>query len=148
MKKKELIERVTDALRAADVRKPIALQRHVFTITDDDGTSAKFVVRRKERDVIYTIEDATNIIDACLAVIIDAIKHGEDIEIRGFGTIGVHKRAARRTKEPNTGEWCVVEERYVPKFTFGKDMRMAARVYELSLGESSEPINLDEEDDT
>ena len=148
MKKKELIERVASALRENDVRKPIMIQRHTFTITDDDGSSAKFVVRRKERDVLYNADDVSNIFEACLAVIIDALKNGEDINIKGFGTISLHHRAARRTKEPNSGEWCEIEARYVPKMVFGKDMKMAARIFELSQAEAKPaPRNLDDEED-
>lgn len=148
MNRKELIERAAAILRESDTRKPIMIQRHTFTITDDTGSSAKFVVRRKEKDVLYNADDVSNIIDACLAAIIESLKRGEEVTVKGFGTISLHHRAARRTKEPNTGEWCEVEARYVPKIVFGKDMKMAARVYELSKAEApSEPINLEEEDD-
>lgn len=148
MNRKELIERAAAILRESDTRKPIMIQRHTFTITDDAGSSAKFVVRRKEKDVLYNADDVSNIIDACLTAVIESLKRGEDVTIKGFGTISLHHRAARRTKEPNTGEWCEVEARYVPKIVFGKDMKMAARVYELSKAEApSEPVNLEEEDD-
>ena len=84
------------------------------------------------------------IVDTCLAVITDSLKRGEELNIRGFGVLGLHKRAPRRAKIPGTEDWVEVEGRYVPKFYFGNDLRMAARVYELSLDEKY--ANIDELD--
>lgn len=133
MNKKEFISRVTDVLRENDVRKPVSVKKHTFHITDDDGNAADFHIKQHDKNVIYTTEDTANFVDACLAVILDSLKNGEEISFKGFGSLGLHYRAARRTKEPNTGEWCDVEARYVPKFSFGNDLRMAAKLYELSL---------------
>ena len=135
MNKKELASRVAEALRANDMRKPVSVKKHTFHITDDEGNTADFNIKQRDKSVLYTVDDATNVIDACLAVILDAIRNGEEINIKGFGCLGLHHRAARRTREPNSGEWCEVEARYVPKFAYGNDLRMAARLYEISLSE-------------
>ena len=135
MNKKEFISRVTETLRSNGLRKPVSVRKHTFHITDDEGNSADFNIRQQEKNVLYTVDDTANIIDACLAVILDAIRNGEDVNIKGFGCLGLHYRAARRTKEPISGEWCTVDARYVPKFAYGNDLRMAARLYEVSLAE-------------
>lgn len=139
MNKKELISRVTEALRANNMRKPISVKKHTFHITDEDGNAADFHIKQQDKNVLYTVDDTANIIDACLAVILDAIKNGEEISIKGFGNLGLHYRAARRTKEPNSSEWCEIEAHYVPKFSYGNDLRMAAKLYEVSLGEQPMP---------
>lgn len=133
MNKKEFVSRVAETLRENNMRKPVSVKKHTFHISDDDGNAADFVIKQQDKNVIYTVDDAANVINACLAVILEALKNGEEITIKGFGSLGLHYRAARRTKEPNSGEWCEVEARYVPKFVFGNDLRMAARLYELSL---------------
>ena len=138
MNKKELSSRVAEVLRTNNLRKPVSIKKHTFHITDEEGNSADFHIKQQDKNVIYTVDDATNVIDACIAVIIDALKNGEEISIKGFGTLGLHYRAARRTKEPISGEWCEIEARYVPKFAYGNDLRMAARLYELSINESEE----------
>lgn len=140
MNKKELISRVTETLRENDLRKPVSVRKHTFHITDDEGNSADFNIRQQEKSVLYTADDVANIIDASLAVILDAIRKGEEISVKGFGTLGLHYRAARRTKEPNSGEWCEVDARYVPKFAYGNDLRMAAKLYEVSLTEKPESL--------
>lgn len=132
MNKKELSSRVAEVLRANNVRKPVSVKKQTFHITDEEGNTADFHIKQQDKNVIYTVDDTLNVIDACIAVIVDALKNGEEINIKGFGNLGLHYRAARRTKEPNTGEWCVIEARYVPKFSYGNDLRMAARLYELS----------------
>jgi nucleoid DNA-binding protein len=135
MNKKELSSRATEVLRSNNIRKPVSIKKHTFHISDEDGNAADFHIKQQDKNVIYTADDTLNVIDACIAVIVDAIKNGEEINIKGFGSLGLHYRAARRTKEPNTGEWCEVEARYVPKFSYGNDLRMAARLYELSLSD-------------
>lgn len=138
MNKKEFASRVAEALRENNMRKPVSVKKHTFHITDDEGNSADFNIKQRDKAVLYTVDDATNVIDACLAVILDAIRKGEEINIKGFGCLGLHYRAARRTKEPNSGEWCEIEARYVPKFAYGNDLRMAARLYEVNLAERGE----------
>ena len=140
MNKKEFISRVAEALRENDLRKPVSVRKHTFHITDDEGNSADFNIRQQEKSVLYTADDVSNIVDASLAVILDAIRKGEEISVKGFGTLGLHYRAARRTKEPNSGEWCEVDARYVPKFAYGNDLRMAAKLYEVSLAEKPESL--------
>lgn len=138
MNKKELSSRVAEVLRANNVRKPVSVKKQTFHITDEEGNTADFHIKQQDKAVIYTVDDTTNVIDACIAVILDAIKNGEEISIKGFGTLGLHYRAARRTKEPISGEWCEIAARYIPKFSYGNDLRMSARLYELSLAESKQ----------
>lgn len=149
MNKKELISRVAETLRNNNIRKPVSTPKQVFHISDDEGNHKDFVVRKTDKTVLYNAADVTAIVDACLSVVEDAIKHGEEVYLHGFGTLGVHKRAARTTKHPDTGELVEVSERYVPKFYFGNNLRMAAKLYELSLDENQESSVLisDEEDD-
>jgi nucleoid DNA-binding protein len=138
MNKKELSSRVAEVLRANNIRKPVSVKKQTFHITDEEGNTADFHIKQQDKNVIYTVDDTMNVIDACIAVIIDAIKNGEEISIKGFGNLGLHYRAARRTKEPISGEWIEIEARYVPKFSYGNDLRMAARLYELSHAESDQ----------
>lgn len=133
MNKKELVSKVAEVLRSNNIRKPVSTPKQVFHISDDEGNQKDFVVKKTDKSVLYNTTDVSAIVDACLAVIEDSIKHGEEIYIHGFGALGVHKRAARTTKHPDTGEIVDVRARYVPKFSFGNNLRMAARMYEMSL---------------
>lgn len=147
MNKKELIRHVSDLLRENNVRKPISIPKHVFHISDDEGNKKDFTVKKTDKSSIYTIEDVGAILDACLCVIQDALKHGEPIAIHGFGTLDIRYRKPRKTKHFETGEDIVVKGRYVPKFSFGNDLRLCARVYEMSLGDKfPEPVPFDDDE--
>ena len=137
MNKKDLISKTTEVLRANNIRKPISIPKQVFHISDDEGNSKDFVVRKTDKSVLYNTNDVSEILDACMAVIEDSLRRGEEVYVHGFGTLTVQKRAARQTKHPDTREVIYIDERYIPKFSFGNNLRMAAKMYELSLNDKS-----------
>ena len=50
-----------------------------------------------------------------------------------------------------TGEWVEIDARYIPKFSFGNDLRLCAKIYELSLNDSNPETNfpiIDDADET
>jgi len=129
MDKKELIQKVNEELRAAGHKKPIALERHSFYITDKFGNSAEFVVKEKDREVIYTAADVRKVIDACVEVILRAIQNGESVNIFGFGTFKVVTRKKSRTNNVRTGEIIEVPAHAVPCFISGERLKRAAKIY-------------------
>lgn len=147
MNKKDLTDKIAAVLRDNDIRKPISIPKHVFHISDDDGNTANFGVKRVDKRVFYTRDDVSTILDAYIAVVTDAVSRGEEVNVRGFGTISLYKRAARRSRVPGTGEWLETEGRYVPKFRFSNDLRFAARKYELSLDDKYDDIEYFDDDE-
>lgn len=135
MNRKELVRRIAAVMRDNGIRKPISSPKQVFHISDDEGNTKDFVVKKTDKDVLFTIDDIESMVDTCIYVIEDALKHGDSVSIRGFGALGLHHRKARATKHPTTGEPVEVEARYVPKFVFGNDLRLCAKMFELSLDE-------------
>lgn len=135
MNRKELVRNVSNVLRKNNIKKPIHTQKQVLHISDDDGNTKDFMIKKSDTNVVFTIDDIDAIIDACICVIQDALKHGDDVSIRGFGSLGLHYRKARTTKHPTTGEAVDVESRYVPKFVSGNGLKMCAKIYELSIEE-------------
>lgn len=67
--------------------------------------------------------DVENIVNAILEEISDALAAGDRVELRGFGAFSVKNRAARVGRNPRTGEQVEVEEKWVPFFKTGKDLR-------------------------
>jgi DNA-binding protein HU-beta len=65
------------------------------------------------------------IIEGFLNTVIQALREGKRIEIRGFGSYRVKKKNARYARNPRTGEKVYVEEHYVPAFKFSKDFKAA-----------------------
>lgn len=135
MNKKDFIRCVSDLLRTNDIKKPVSIPKQVFHISDNEGNSKDFTIKKTDKSVLYTKDDVAAIVDACLYVIQDSLKRGEPISFHGFGTLGLNYRKPRATKCVGTEENVVIEGRYVPKFSFGKDLRMCAKIYELSLSD-------------
>ncbi len=52
-----------------------------------------------------------------------ALARGERVELRGFGAFTIKKRDARTGRNPRTGEAVPVDEKAVPFFKAGKEMR-------------------------
>ena len=52
-----------------------------------------------------------------------ALARGERVELRGFGAFTVKRRSARIGRNPRTGETVQVDEKAVPHFKTGKEMR-------------------------
>jgi integration host factor subunit beta len=52
-----------------------------------------------------------------------ALARGERVELRGFGAFTVNKRDARTGRNPRTGEAVPVDEKAVPFFKAGKELR-------------------------
>jgi DNA-binding protein HU-beta len=63
------------------------------------------------------------IIEGFFKTVIDALRDGKGIEIRGFGTYKVKKKRARQARNPKTGEQVFVPEHFVPTFKFSKDFK-------------------------
>ena len=133
MNKRELVSAVTEALKQNGVRKTIKMPKQRFTISDNEGNSREFTVKKSDKFVYLNMDDVTNVIDACIAVIENSLKKGESVTVHGFGSLGLHYRKARSTKRIDNGEEVAVPARYVPKFNYGNDLRLAAKIYESSL---------------
>lgn len=63
------------------------------------------------------------VIKGFLETVIDAMKHGETIELRGFGSFKVVKRAQRVARNPKTNEEVIVPEQYVPTLKISRDFK-------------------------
>ncbi len=141
MNKKELVRRTASEMRQRELRKPVSLPKQVLHISDDEGNSKDFVVKKTDKTVIYTIEDVEAVIDTCLEVIEAAIRGGETVTVHGFGSLGLKYRKPRSLKHVATGERTVAEGRFVPHFLAGNNLKVDARIFETALedGVISEP---------
>ena len=86
MNRKELVRRIAAVMKDNGIRKPISSPKQVFHISDDEGNTKDFVVKKTDKSVLFTIDDVESMVDAFICVIEDALKHGDSVSIRGFGT--------------------------------------------------------------
>lgn len=67
--------------------------------------------------------DVENIVNAILDEITVALSRGDRVELRGFGAFSVKNRPARIGRNPRTGVKVEVDEKWVPFFKTGKELR-------------------------
>lgn len=65
------------------------------------------------------------VIEGFLNTVIQSLREGKGIEIRGFGSYRVKSKKGRMARNPRSGEKVFVEEHYVPVFKFSKDFKLA-----------------------
>ncbi len=84
-------------------------------------------------DIVEIIAESTGlskveteaVVKGFLDTVIDAMKRGETIELRGFGSFKVVKRAQRVARNPKTNEEVIVPEQYVPTLKISKEFKKA-----------------------
>ena len=67
--------------------------------------------------------DIEKVVNAILEEIIEALRQGGRVELRGFGVLFVKRREARNGRNPRTGATVSVPVRALPAFRTGKEMR-------------------------
>ena len=67
--------------------------------------------------------DVERIVGTVFEEITKAISSGNRVELRGFGAFSSKKREARMGRNPRTGASVTVEEKHVPFFKTGKNLR-------------------------
>ncbi len=70
-----------------------------------------------------TRRDAEVIVDTLFESVIGALKSGDKIEIRGFGSFRTRQRNARTGRNPKTGSKVDVPAKRVPFFKPSKELR-------------------------
>ena len=68
---------------------------------------------------------------AAVAAVFDemtkALKKGDKVQMIGFGTVEVRKRAARKARNPQTGDEIKIKATNVPAFKAGKALKDAVK---------------------
>ena len=84
---------------------------------------SELVQKIAERNPHLYQKDVENIVNSILTSISNALAKGDRVELRGFGAFSVKNRGARVGRNPRTGARVDVEEKWVPFFKTGKDLR-------------------------
>lgn len=69
-------------------------------------------------------QDVETIVSTIFEEITFALARGERVELRGFGAFTVKHRDARTGRNPRTGATVAVDEKSVPFFKAGKELRL------------------------
>lgn len=74
-----------------------------------------------------TKKDATAVLAAIIDTVETTLKSEESVQIMGFGTFETRKRAARKGRNPQTGEEIEIPASKVPAFKPGKALKDAVK---------------------
>lgn len=75
------------------------------------------------RAIDMTRKDAEVIVDTIFDSIVGALRTGDKIEIRGFGSFRTRQRLARVGRNPKTGEKVDVPPKRIPYFKPSKELK-------------------------
>ena len=81
------------------------------------------LVEEVSRAADLTKKHAEVIVDTVFRSIITALRRGEKIELRGFGSFRLRQREPRKGRNPKTGDRVDVPPKRIPYFKPGKELR-------------------------
>ena len=87
-------------------------------------TKSDLILKITEKNKFLLQKDVQKVIDTFFGRISDSLENGNRIELRGFGAFGVKNRSARIARNPRTGEAVQVDEKFIPRFKTGKELRL------------------------
>ncbi len=89
----------------------------------------KEIVKTISEEIGLTQLKTKEIVQKTFDAIVETLVEEKRIELRNFGVFEVKRRAARKARNPRTGEKVFVPEKFVVTFKPGKEME--ERVHEL-----------------
>ncbi len=81
------------------------------------------LVEEVSRAADLTKKHSEVIVDTVFRSIITALRRGEKIELRGFGSFRLRQREPRKGRNPKTGDRVDVPPKRIPYFKPGKELR-------------------------
>ena len=90
----------------------------------------KEIVKAISDEIGMTQLRTKEIVQKTFDAIVDTLIQERRIELRNFGVFEVKKRAARKARNPRTGDKVFVPEKYVVTFKPGKEMEEKVRQLE------------------
>lgn len=98
------------------------------------------------RTTKITKSRAEQVVNVIFDTLTDALKRGEGIEIRGFGSFTVREYKSYSGRNPRTGKQVEVPEKRLPRFKVGKELKeLVNLVPENALDESDDDEDEDED---
>ena len=82
------------------------------------------IIEEIAKNTGLTKSDIALVANQFISTLIEGLKQSKHIELRGFGSFDVKKRAQRVARNPKSGEQVIVPERDVPVFKPSKELKV------------------------
>jgi integration host factor beta subunit len=86
-------------------------------------TKSELVDKIVEANGVLTRKESEMVVNIVFDSMGDALRSGEKVEIRGFGSFTVRERDAREARNPKSGEIVNIPAKKTPFFKTGKELR-------------------------
>ncbi len=87
------------------------------------GMTKAELIEEVARTTDLTKKHAEQIVNTVFESMVDSLKDGDKIELRGFGSFRVRRRGSRVGRNPKTGAQVQVPSKRIPYFKPGKQLR-------------------------
>ena len=92
-------------------------------MTVREGMTKAELVDQVARSTQLTKKHAEIMVNTVFECIVDSLREGEKIELRGFGSFRIRQRGSRMGRNPKTGAKVLVPSKSIPYFKPGKDLK-------------------------
>ena len=86
-------------------------------------TKSELILKVTNKNSFLYQKDVYKIVDTLFNSVSKALKDGDRVELRGFGTFTTKLRNARIGRNPKTGEPVAIPKKKMPFFKMGKSMK-------------------------
>lgn len=86
-------------------------------------TKSELVQKVMDVNGLMSRKDSELVVNLIFDSMADALKRGEKVEIRGFGSFTIREREAREARNPKSGEVVRITSKKTPFFKTGKELR-------------------------
>ncbi len=86
-------------------------------------TKSELVEKIVEANKLLTRKESEMVVNIVFDAMCEALKQGEKVEIRGFGSFTIRERDAREARNPKSGEIVRIPAKKTPFFKTGKELR-------------------------
>jgi nucleoid DNA-binding protein len=103
----------------------------------DADVTKKEIVKTISEEIGLTQLKTKEIVQKTFDAIVETLVEDHRIELRNFGVFEVKRRAARKARNPRTGDKVFVPEKFVVTFKPGKEMEERVREMERRAAEAA-----------
>ncbi len=121
----------------AEVEGPFFVPR-AYLSQENPVVTKKEIVKTISDEIGLTQLKTKEIVQKTFDAIVETLVEERRIELRNFGVFEVKKRAARKARNPRTGDKVYVPEKFVVTFKPGKEMEERVRELERQAAAAAE----------
>ena len=86
-------------------------------------TKSELVEKLVEANASLSRKESELVVNLIFDSMCEALKNGEKVEIRGFGSFTIREREAREARNPKSGDVVKIPAKRTPFFKTGKELR-------------------------